>query len=249
MQSLYLNKEDYQKKKSAETLLMQNAPAHTPKVQVGKTSNNSITEKSEIVNSNNKKSQFNLKPNPQISLSKGEIRKLVANYTRPKVYSRNETEISINNLIEELGELFTTEKISFKGKSKEEAIQMLWQGLNTVQGKDRQAFAEKVAEYIIKNSIVESTYKDADYDYYADVYNVLHSYVQKFNLDHIKTEIETKYGKEKSKSIIARWQSKDGKGMSVDGYAEEINELGYRIDYAIYKFYIFTNVLKITKDL
>jgi hypothetical protein len=174
--------------------------------------------------------QFNLKSNPQISLSNGEIRKLVANYTRAKVYSRNETEISINNLIEELGELFTTEKISLKGKSKEEAIQMLWQGLNSVDSQDRQAFAEKVAEYIIKNSIVESTYKDADYDYYADVYNVLHSYVQKFNLDHIKTEIEHKYGKAEAKSIIARWQSKDGKGMSVDGYAEEINELGFRID-------------------
>lgn len=174
--------------------------------------------------------RFNLKSNPQISLSNGEIRKLVANYTRAKVYSRKETEMSINNLIEELGELFTTEKISLKGKSKEEAIQMLWQGLNTVDSQDRQAFAEKVAEYIIRNSIVESTYKDADYDYYADVYNVLHSYVQKFNLDHIKTEIEHKYGKEKAKGIIARWQSKDGTGMSVDGYAEEINELGFRID-------------------
>lgn len=174
--------------------------------------------------------RFNLKSNPQISLSKGEIRKLVANYTRPKVFSRNETEMSINNLIEEIDDMFATEKISLKGKSKEEAIQMLWQGLNTVKSNERQAFAEKVAEYIIKNSIVESTYKDADYDYYADVYNVLHSYVQKFNLDHIKTEIETKYGKKEAKSIIARWQSKDGTGMSVDGYAEEINELGFRID-------------------
>lgn len=187
--------------------------------------NGKVREKSSISDF-----RFNLKSNPQISLSNGEIRKLVANYTRPKVYSRNETEISINNLIEELGELFTTEKISLKGKSKEEAIQMLWQGLNSVDSQDRQAFAEKVAEYIIKNSIVESTYKDADYDYYADVYNVLHSYAKKFNLDHIKTEIEHKYGKEKSKGIIARWQSKDGKGMSVDGYAEEINELGFRID-------------------
>lgn len=195
-----------------------------------------VFNSNQIKNTTNKKPtsnpdiRFNLKSNPQISLSNGEIRKLVANYTRAKVYSRKETEMSINNLIEELGELFTTEKISLKGKSKEEAIQMLWQGLNTVDSQDKQAFAEKVAEYIIRNSIVESTYKDADYDYYADVYNVLHSYVQKFNLEHIKTEIEHKYGKEKAKGIIARWQSKDGTGMSVDGYAEEINELGFRID-------------------
>ena len=34
---------DYQKKKSAETSLMQNTSAHTPKAQVGQTSNNSIS--------------------------------------------------------------------------------------------------------------------------------------------------------------------------------------------------------------
>ncbi len=42
---------DYQKKKSAETLLMQNAPAHTPKTQVGQTSVNSISENVDSVKS------------------------------------------------------------------------------------------------------------------------------------------------------------------------------------------------------
>ena len=61
------------------------------------------------------------------------------------------------------------------------------------------------------------------------LYNLLHSYLHKINLDHIKTEIEHKYGEEKAKSIIARWLSRDGTGMSVDGYADEINELGFTL--------------------
>ena len=40
---------DYQKKKSAETSLMQNTSAHTPKAQVGQTSNNNISASAENV--------------------------------------------------------------------------------------------------------------------------------------------------------------------------------------------------------
>ncbi len=105
----------------------------------------------ETISSN---TQFNLKSNPQISLSQGEMKKIVANHTRDKVHSRKETQIAINDILADLSDLFTDEKVTIKGKTKEEVIQMLWQGLNTVQGKDRQAFAEKVAEYIIKNSIL-----------------------------------------------------------------------------------------------
>ncbi len=51
LQTLYLNRADYQKKKSAETLLMQNASAHTPKAGVGQTSTNIISQHSENINS------------------------------------------------------------------------------------------------------------------------------------------------------------------------------------------------------
>ena len=44
LQSLYLNSADYKKKKGAETLLMQNASAHTPETQVGQPSINSLSQ-------------------------------------------------------------------------------------------------------------------------------------------------------------------------------------------------------------
>lgn len=51
LHSLYLNNVDYQKKKAAKTLLMQNAPAHTPEARVGQPSANIISEDAEFVNS------------------------------------------------------------------------------------------------------------------------------------------------------------------------------------------------------
>ena len=49
------NTSDHQKKRNAETLLMQNAHSNTSKTQVGQTSNSSIPESSENVNSNSEK--------------------------------------------------------------------------------------------------------------------------------------------------------------------------------------------------
>lgn len=49
LQSLYLNTVDYQKKKAAETLLMQNTSAHTPEARVGQPSANSISENADSV--------------------------------------------------------------------------------------------------------------------------------------------------------------------------------------------------------
>lgn len=57
LHSLYMDSAEYQKKKSAKTLLMQNAPAYTPEVQVSQTSNNSILENSGNVNSNERNSK------------------------------------------------------------------------------------------------------------------------------------------------------------------------------------------------
>lgn len=55
-QTLYIDIADYQKKKAAETLLMQNASAHTSKTQVGQPSTNSISQKSDLSTGNIKNS-------------------------------------------------------------------------------------------------------------------------------------------------------------------------------------------------
>ena len=49
LQTLYMDSADYQKKKSAKTLLMQNANSNTSETQVGQTSTDSIYQKTETV--------------------------------------------------------------------------------------------------------------------------------------------------------------------------------------------------------
>ena len=55
-----MNKADYQKKKDAKTLLMQNNLSRTPEVRVGQPSDVSISQDSEVVKKNRLKS--NKKP-------------------------------------------------------------------------------------------------------------------------------------------------------------------------------------------
>ena len=44
MQTMFMEKADYEKRKSAKPPLMQNAPAHTPEVRGGQTSNQSVAQ-------------------------------------------------------------------------------------------------------------------------------------------------------------------------------------------------------------
>ena len=55
MQSLYIDSVDYEKRKSADPVLMQNAPASTPKARGGQTSNTSISQKSDLSTDSSKK--------------------------------------------------------------------------------------------------------------------------------------------------------------------------------------------------
>lgn len=49
LQTIYMEKADYKKRKSAKTPLIQNVPAHTPEARVSRTSNNSISNPTENV--------------------------------------------------------------------------------------------------------------------------------------------------------------------------------------------------------
>lgn len=58
LQTLYLNRADYQKKRSAETLLMRNTSAHTLEAGVGQTSDNIIPQTPEKVNTPEEKKMY-----------------------------------------------------------------------------------------------------------------------------------------------------------------------------------------------
>ena len=59
LQSLYIDSVDYEKRKSANPVLMQNAPASTPKARGGQTSTTSIPDSAEKSNSFEKNSRGN----------------------------------------------------------------------------------------------------------------------------------------------------------------------------------------------
>ncbi len=114
--SNYMDSATYQKRKSAKTLLMQNANSNTSKTQVGQTSKDSITQPEPIVNASNG-TKFSLRNNA----------KTVDNYTEEQYnnfgWARYAEAISFNELedlyskIQEKGSL-----VKFKHSANGEAI-------------------------------------------------------------------------------------------------------------------------------
>lgn len=161
-------------------------------------------------------------------LTDGQVKKLLANYTRRKVYNKVEAEEIITTVVGSylsFGDTYGT----ISGKSKAEVIDMLWRGLNTAVPGKQAKVALDVAEYIIQHSIVESIYDDPSYETYTDTIALLKPYLHAINLDGIKSEIKSRYNKDNSPYLL--WgKRKGGEGKSADVIAAELEELGFHID-------------------
>lgn len=166
--------------------------------------------------------------NYSYKLTDGQIKKLVADGTRMKVYSKIESEQVINTILD--NSLGYGEKYGrLVGKSKKEAIEMLWKGLNTAKSGEQIKVALDVAEFIIQNSLLENIYEDDNNLIYSDTVNALRPYLRKLNLDGIKSEIRHKYDKDNSAYLL--WGKRKGEaGLSPDVVAMELEESGFRID-------------------
>jgi len=184
-------------------------------------STDSIRKEDEKVNS---ESQFSLKENTKYELSKGQVTKLKANYTREKAYARKEAEAIVNTVLSDhldFGEEFGT----IANKNKEEVVDILWQGLNGAGGSQgKVAFA--VADYIIENAVMQNIYDDVDNDIHIETIEVLKPYLHSINLDNLKGEISHKG----DNSIYAMWGKRKGEtGIGVDQIAQELEEQGFVI--------------------
>lgn len=161
-------------------------------------------------------------------LTDGQVKKLLANYTRRKVYNKVEAEEIITTVVGSylsFGDTYGT----ISGKSKAEVIDMLWRGLNTAVPGKQAKVALDVAEYIIQHSIVESIYDDPSYETYTDTIALLKPYLHAINLDGIKSEIKSRYNKDNSPYLL--WgKRKGGEGKTADVIAAELEELGFHID-------------------
>ena len=172
--------------------------------------------------------RFSLKDKYFYQLTDGQIKKLLANSTKFKVYSKVEAEQIINNVLgnymafgDSYGEL--------SGKSRREVIEMLWRGLNTADPGKQAKVALDVAEYIIQNAALENLYEDADNEAYIDTISVLKPYLHKLDLSGIKGEINYRYDRDNSPYLL--WGKRRGQdGQTPDVVAMELAENGFYID-------------------
>ncbi len=234
LQTLYMESADYQKKKrSAETLLMQNnAASKTSKTQVGQTFTNSIAQESDSVKRKKSTTQLSRKaPRPSgvtYEISDGQVKKLIANYTRGKTYSKKEADEAIHEIL--TNALYAEdERATLRGKSREEVVDMLWQGLNGVDPGKRASVALEVADYVIEHSMLERAL-DGNLESDADLVNLLKPYLRKLELDSLKDEIAHRYD-DKARGVLGRWGKRSGeRGLPVDVVAKELAEQGFVIE-------------------
>lgn len=172
--------------------------------------------------------RYSLKDKYFYQLTDGQIKKLLANSTKFKVYSKVEAEQIINNVLgnymafgDSYGEL--------SGKSRREVIEMLWRGLNTADPGRQAKVALDVAEYIIQNAALENLYEDADNEAYIDTISILKPYLRKLDLSGIKGEIKYRYDRDNSPYLL--WGKRRGQdGQTPDIVAMELAENGFYIE-------------------
>ena len=164
-------------------------------------------------------------------LSDGQIKKMLANSTRYKVYSKADAEGIINNVLQNymsFGEKYG----DMSGKTKAQVIDMLWKGLNSAKPGYQMSVALNIADYIIQNSILESLYGDmenGDVQQALDIIGALKPYLHNINLDSLKGEIKYKYDKDNSAYLL--WGKRKGeRGYGADQIAQELQERGIFID-------------------
>ncbi len=176
----------------------------------------------------NKDIRFDLKDNPskkyRYELSDGQVKKLIADTTMKKVYSKVESEKVINTIIAEtLGIGDTYGKLS--GKAKAEAIEMLWRGLNTAKPGKQMHVALDIAEYIIQNSVLETLTTDAENSVYLDTINALRPYLHSLDLSALSEEIKHKF--DKSNGAYLLWgKPKNEKGLTANQVKQELESQG-----------------------
>ena len=120
-------------------------------------------------------------------VSNGQIKKMIANYTRSKTYSKKEADEAIHEILKDT--LYAEdEQATLRGKSREEVVNMLWQGLNAAEPGKRGVVANKVADYIIEHAMLERVL-DVGLQMDVELLRILRPYLRKLDLEPLRDEI------------------------------------------------------------
>lgn len=189
--------------------------------QIKLTSNKNPTQNDDI--------RFSLKDGTgKYNYSKGQMSKYAAEHSKMKAYTKTDAEKVVNTIIAEHLN-FGNKYGDIVGKTKEEIVAKMWHALNTASEGYRTGIAMDIADYIIRNTVVNDMYGDDALQGVFDYVNAIKGYLHNVDLDGIKGEI--KYHYDKDNSPYAIWGKRKGtKGMSPDQIAQELEEFGIFFD-------------------
>lgn len=159
-------------------------------------------------------------------LSSGQTSKLFAELNRERVYSRQDAENIINQIVEEdLQSQFANGKLV--GKSRKESIDYLWNALNRAKPGERGKYAIELADYMLQTSVAENIVLE-EYEVaqstYGELFNYLNKLRGKISTKGIESEIRNAFD-DKAPAILRRWKSQSD-GISPDIIAQELESLG-----------------------
>ena len=162
--------------------------------------------------------------------SKGQIAKYIAEHSRVKAYLRTDAEQIINTIVS--NQLSYGSKYGdLTGKTKQQVIDTLWHSLNTKPEGFRAEAALDVADFIIKNAVMEDIYQESNNDYEKFVVGQLRDYLHSVDLAGIKEEIKSKF--DKDNSVYLLWGKRRGtKGQSPDQIKQELQSRGINLEAA-----------------
>jgi hypothetical protein len=144
----------------------------------------------------------------EVRMSAGQFKKMIADYTKPKVYSKSDAERAISSLEAANG---------VKGKKRAALVDEIWQGLNdAATDAERIQFVQKMSEKVYDTIITESRSENPEYQSYAERMDYLRQYTGRLTFsDDVMAEIKAKYDKQGAKSFLGRWQNKTNDGSSI----------------------------------
>ena len=217
----------WDKKKSQEMLV--SLGLQLPNAITNLSSNTIIRKARANVNTSaNEEIKFSRKKNQRYQqLSPGQLKRVIANNTRRRVYSKADAQTVVNNILNNYMD-FGDKLGDISGKTKAEVTNMLWESLNSLDEGKRAGFALDVADYIINEATLDDLLRDQDLSEHAYIADTLKPYLHTLDLSSLRAEIKNRY--DGDNSIYLRWAKPNGgRGISVDTAAMELAGNGINI--------------------
>lgn len=170
------------------------------------------------------KDKFVTRPSDlKYSLTKGEHNKILANYTRPKVYNKKEIKKIIDEIIDDT--LHINDYYGLvRAKDKDTVVTKLFEDINKLDGKELDKALNNVADNIIEVAKYYNMYEDMSEVNVQD-YEAIKSYRNKLDLSGIKGEIQYRFD-DNSKVVHLHWSAGQKGGVSIADAIAELRETG-----------------------